>query len=173
MFLAWGCFYCREVRPVIRVPTCTRSHFPLTWPVHKERFAHFLLFLPPNRFYTLYDVKLHIARNLMETRENIEIESQPFYHIVCDWFSWGSCKKIWKKFQIGLFQDLQFSKNRVSFENVLGMSMLLLSGSEASNTCSNMHTIPFSPDMAGPQGKFCPFSCFFLPPAIIFPILFL
>ena len=87
MFLAWGCFYCREVRPVIRVPTCTRSHFPLTWPVHKERFAHFLLFLPPNRFYTLYDVKLHIARNLMETRENMEIESHPFYHIVCDWFS--------------------------------------------------------------------------------------
>ena len=32
MFLAWRCFYyslgCREVRPVIRVPTCTRSHFP-------------------------------------------------------------------------------------------------------------------------------------------------
>ena len=52
-------------------------------------------------------------------------------------------------------------QNRVLFENVLGMRMLLLSGSEASNTCSNMHTIPFSPDMAGPQGKFCPFSRFF------------
>ena len=36
-------------------------------------------------------------------------------------------------------------QNRVLFENVLGMRMLLLSGSEASNTCSNMHTIPFSP----------------------------
>ena len=54
-------------------------------------------------------------------------------------------------------------QNRVLFENVLGMRMLLLSGSEASNTCSNMHTIPFSPDMAGPQGKFCPFSSIFTP----------
>ena len=55
----------------------------------------------------------------------------------------------------------QVVQSRVLFENVLGMKMLLLlvglSGSEASNTCSNMHTIPFSPDMAGPQGKFCPF----------------
>lgn len=39
-------------------------------------------------------------------------------------------------------------QNRVLFENVLGMRMLLLSGSEASNTCSNMHTIPFSPSEA-------------------------
>ena len=54
-------------------------------------------------------------------------------------------------------------QNRVLFENVLGMRMLLLSGSEASNTCSNMHTIPFSPDMAGPQGKFYPFSSVFTP----------
>ena len=57
----------------------------------------------------------------------------------------------------------QVVQNRVLFENVLGMRMLLLSGSEASNTCSNMHTIPFSPDMAGPQGKFCPFSSVFYP----------
>ena len=57
----------------------------------------------------------------------------------------------------------QVVQNRVLFENVLGMRMLLLSGSEASNTCSNMHTIPFSPDMAGPQGKFCPFSSVFTP----------
>ena len=43
---------------------------------------------------------------------------------------------------------LQVVQSRVLFENVLGMKMLLLlrclSGSEASNTCSNMHTIPFS-----------------------------
>ena len=62
----------------------------------------------------------------------------------------------------------QVVQNRVLFENVLGMRMLLLSGSEASNTCSNMHTIPFSPDMAGPQGKFCPFSRF-LPPNLLCP----
>ena len=38
---------------------------------------------------TLYNVILRIARNLLETRENIKIESHPFYHIICDWFSWG------------------------------------------------------------------------------------
>ena len=42
---------------------------------------------------TLYNVILRIARNLLETRENIKIESHPFYHIICDWFLWGSSKK--------------------------------------------------------------------------------
>ena len=47
----------------------------------------------------LYNVILRIARNLLETRENIKIESHPFYHIIFDWFSWGSTKKnfFWKK----------------------------------------------------------------------------
>ena len=46
-------------------------------------------------YFTLYnDIVLRIARNLLETRENIKIESHPFYHIICDWFSWGSSKKI-------------------------------------------------------------------------------
>ena len=47
MFLAWRCFYyslgCREVRPVIRVPTCTRSHFPgAALQNHTGTEAHFL-----------------------------------------------------------------------------------------------------------------------------------
>jgi hypothetical protein len=33
---------------------------------------------------TLYNVILRIARNLLETRENIKIESHPFYQIICD-----------------------------------------------------------------------------------------
>ena len=33
---------------------------------------------------TLYSVILRIARNLLETRENIKIESHLFYHIICD-----------------------------------------------------------------------------------------
>ena len=32
--------------------------------------------------YTLYNVILRIARNLLETRENIKIKSHPFYHII-------------------------------------------------------------------------------------------
>ena len=34
--------------------------------------------------YTLYNVILRIARNLLETRENTKIKSHPFYHIICD-----------------------------------------------------------------------------------------
>ena len=44
------------------------------------------------KLHKLYNVILCIARNLLETRENIKIESHPFYHIICDWFSWGSSK---------------------------------------------------------------------------------
>ena len=40
--------------------------------------------------HTLYNDILRIARNLLETRENIKIDIHPFYHIICDWFSWGS-----------------------------------------------------------------------------------
>ena len=42
---------------------------------------------------TLYNVILCIVRNLLETRKNIKIKSHPFYHIICDWFSWGWSKK--------------------------------------------------------------------------------
>ena len=34
--------------------------------------------------HTLYNIILRIARNFLETRENIKIESHPFYHIICD-----------------------------------------------------------------------------------------
>ena len=38
--------------------------------------------------YTLYYIILCIARNFLETRENIKILTHPFYHINLDWFSW-------------------------------------------------------------------------------------
>ena len=41
---------------------------------------------------TLYNVILRIARNLLVTKENIKIESHPFYHIISDWFLWGWSK---------------------------------------------------------------------------------
>ena len=63
---------------------------------------------------TLYNDILRIARNLLETRKNIKIESHPFYHIICDWFSWESSKKrifFWKKkIQNGGFSKWPFFK---------------------------------------------------------------
>jgi hypothetical protein len=61
-------------------------------------------------FYTLYDVILRIARNLLETRENIKIESHPFYHVICDRFSVGSSKKNSK---MAVFQNVRFSKSPI------------------------------------------------------------
>ena len=50
-----------------------------------HNFHHCLLLL----LYTLYNVILRIARNLLETRKNIKIESHSFCHMICDWLSWG------------------------------------------------------------------------------------
>ena len=42
---------------------------------------------------TLYNVILRIARNLLETRENVKISTYPFYHTNLDWFLWEWSKK--------------------------------------------------------------------------------
>ena len=66
---------------------------------------------------TLYNAILRIARNLLETSENIKIESHSFYHIICDWFSWGSSKKIFffekKKSKMADFQNGCFLKSPI------------------------------------------------------------
>ena len=38
----------------------------------------------PMQLHTLYNDRLRIARKLVETSENIKIESHPFHHIICD-----------------------------------------------------------------------------------------
>ena len=61
--------------------------------------------------YTLYNTILRIARNLLETRENIKIESHSFYHVIGDKFSWGSSKK--KKSKMADFQNGRFSQSPI------------------------------------------------------------
>ena len=70
--------------------------------------------------YTLYNAILRIARNFLETRENIKILTHPFYHINLGWFSWEWSKKIfiflrkknskWPTQKKLIFQNRQFSK---------------------------------------------------------------
>ena len=43
--------------------------------------------------HTLYNVILRIARNFLETRENVKISTHPFYHTNLDWFSWEWSKR--------------------------------------------------------------------------------
>jgi hypothetical protein len=68
---------------------------------------------------TLYNTILRIARNFLETRENIKILTHPFYHINLGWFSWEWCKKKkkirkknskWPTQKKLIFQNRQFSK---------------------------------------------------------------
>ena len=67
---------------------------------------------------TLYIVILRIARNFLETRENIKLSTHPFYHMNLDWFSfeWSKKKqKKAKKYKMADsknwdFQNRQFSK---------------------------------------------------------------
>ena len=54
---------------------------------------------------TLYNELLRIARNLLETRKNIKIESCSFYHIICD-FENGHFEN--RSFWIFLFQKKNF-----------------------------------------------------------------
>ena len=61
---------------------------------------------------TLYNTILRIARNFLETRENIKILTHPFYHINLVWFSWEWSKKKNSKSPTQkkwVFQNRQFS----------------------------------------------------------------
>ena len=57
--------------------------------------------------HTLYNAILRIARNFLETRENIKISTHPFYHINLGWFSWEWSKK---KIQNGRLKKSSFFK---------------------------------------------------------------
>ena len=62
---------------------------------------------------TLYNAILRIARNFLETGENIKISTHPFYHINLGWFSLEWSKKIFffrkKKNQNGRLKKSPFS----------------------------------------------------------------
>ena len=67
--------------------------------------------------YTLYNDVLRIARNLVETRENIKIESHPFYHINCVLIFMGIKQKIFfckkKNPKWPFFKKGHFSKSPI------------------------------------------------------------
>ena len=62
----------------------------------------------------LHCIILRIARNFVETRENIKILTHPFYHINLDWFSW-EWGTIFFFFEIKManFKKLRFSKSPI------------------------------------------------------------
>ena len=67
--------------------------------------------------YTLYNAILRIARNFLETRENIKISTHPYYHINLGWFSWEWSKKKYffskKKFKMADSKKAHFSKSPI------------------------------------------------------------
>ena len=60
---------------------------------------------------TLYNAILRLARNFLETKENIKISTHPFYHVNLDWFSWEwSIKNITVKISPNLYGRMDGSK---------------------------------------------------------------
>ena len=108
---------------------------PYTMKVYTVR-PHSTLSLCPSKhsleWNTLYNTILRIARNFLETRENIKISTHPFYHINLGWFSWEWSKKksffSKKKFKMADSKKAHFSKSpileiilRKSLRSVLGL----------------------------------------------------
>ena len=56
-----------------------------------------------NILYTLYNVLLRIARNLLETRENVKILTHPVYHPKLHCFFFKKKNSKWPIFQNGRF----------------------------------------------------------------------
>ena len=76
---------------------------------------------------TLYNVILRIARNFLETRENIKISTHPFYHINLEWFSWEwskKKKKFEKKILNGRRKKTEFFKIANSQKNFVKISQI-------------------------------------------------
>ena len=76
-------------------------------------------------WFTLYNVILRIARNFLETRENIKTSTHPFYHINLGWFSWEWSKKNFfffeKKNQNGRLKKSEIFKianSQIFFEKI-------------------------------------------------------
>ena len=77
---------------------------------------------------TLFNVTLCIARNLLETRENIKIESHPFYHMICDWFSRVSSN----------FFLLHFQPKLLGYQGWVGILMITLVYSKRVSVRNNL-----------------------------------
>ena len=74
-----------------------------------QTFFH-LTYTSINQKSTLYNAILRIARNFLETRENIKISTHPIYHINLDWFSWEKIFFFEKKIQNGRLKKSSFFK---------------------------------------------------------------
>ena len=78
--------------------------------------GHYVIFVLQTTVYTLYNAILRIARIFMETRENITIWTNPFYHINLGWFSWEWSQSFFfskKKFKMADSKKAHFSKSPI------------------------------------------------------------
>ena len=111
---------------------------------------------------TLYNVILRIARNLLETRENIKIESHSFYHLICDKFSWGSSKKIiffWKKNPKWPFFKIVNSRNLFVKISWIGPWVSRIDWCEG-HWCGSTYMVVRLSDISSKTGKKCIFCVF-------------
>ena len=105
-----------DIPPKKRPSWKYQQNFGINGSINFERllgFRAFLIFFAETRNtyvgtggppITMYNAILRIARNFLETRENIKISTHPFYHINLGWFSWEWSKKFF-------FENGRFKKN--------------------------------------------------------------
>ena len=120
--------------------------------------------------HTLYNAILRIARNFLETRENIKISTHPFYHINLGWFSWEWSKKIYfffeKKIQNGRLKKSSFFKiaNSQNFFAKISQNRPRVSRIEwcEGHWCSSMYMAVRLSDKSSETAKKCIFGTFWL-----------
>ena len=119
---------------------------------------------------TLYNPILRIARNFLETRENIKIATHPFYHINLGWFSleWSKKKFFFfeKKIQNGRLKKSSFfkianSQNFFAKISEIGPWVSRIEWCEG-HRCSSMYMAVRLSDKSSKTAKKCIFGTFWL-----------
>ena len=118
---------------------------------------------------TLYNAILRIARNFLETRENIKISTHKFYHINLGWFSWDWSKIFFffeKKIQNGRLKKSSFFKiaNSQNFSAKISQIRPWVSRIEwcEGHWCSSTYMAVRLSDKSSKTAKKCIFCTFWL-----------
>ena len=75
-FSILSCCFVNELHFFVSKPDCSKMMWRMTCHLWKK-YINWVL----KQTNTLYNAILRIARNFLETRENIKISTHPFYHI--------------------------------------------------------------------------------------------
>ena len=113
--------------------------------------------------HTLYNAILRIARNFLETRENLKISTHPFYHVNLDWFFFFFWKKKIqnRRLKKSAFFKIANSQNFFTKISQIGPWVSRIDWCEG-HWCGSMYMAVRLSDISSEIGKKCIF-CVFRP----------